>query len=152
MDKAVEEQTVLKKENIQERHKGKRERYNGKTKRRDWAPETEEAKRARLENPVERVKRRKALVLMGYSGVNYSGMQRNPDVPTIEEELLKAMLKHDWINEEGFKSPQQAFFQRAARTDKGVSAARQVVSLKLRKFRKKILLMSLKFSSHQLKM
>jgi tRNA pseudouridine38-40 synthase len=67
------------------------------------------------------VKRRKSLVLLGYSGVNYTGMQRNPDVPTIEEELLKAMLKNDWINEEGYKTPQQAFFQRAARTDKGVS-------------------------------
>lgn len=133
MEKAVEEQTALKKENTQERHKGKRERYNGKTKRRDWVQETDEAKKLRLENPVERVKRKKALILLGYSGCNYSGMQRNPDVHTIEEELLKAMLKHDWINEDGFKSPQQAFFQRAARTDKGVSAARQVVSLKLRK-------------------
>jgi tRNA pseudouridine38-40 synthase len=106
----------------------------GKVKRRDWVEETEEAKKARLEeNPVDRVKRRKSLVLLGYSGVNYTGMQRNPEVPTIEEELLKAMLKHNWINEEGYKTPQQAFFQRAARTDKGVSAARQIVSLKLRK-------------------
>jgi tRNA pseudouridine38-40 synthase len=62
-------------------------------------------------------------------------MQRNPDVPTIEEELLKAMLKNNWISEDGYKTPQQAFFQRAARTDKGVSAARQVVSLKLRKLK-----------------
>jgi tRNA pseudouridine38-40 synthase len=69
-----------------------------------------------------------------FSGVNYTGMQRNPDVPTVEEELLKAMLKHNWINDECYKTPQQAFFQRAARTDKGVSAARQVVSLKLRKW------------------
>jgi tRNA pseudouridine38-40 synthase len=73
------------------------------------------------------------LILLSYSGVNYTGMQRNPDVPTIEEELLKAMLKNQWISEEGYKTPQQAFFQRAARTDKGVSACRQVVSVKLRK-------------------
>lgn len=69
---------------------------------------------------------------LGYSGVNYNGMQRNPDVPTIEEELLRSMLKTNWITEEAYKTPQQAFFQRAARTDKGVSAARQVVSVKLR--------------------
>lgn len=32
-----------------------------------------------------------------------------------------------------FNTPQQLQFQRAARTDKGVSACRQVVSLKMRK-------------------
>ena len=134
MEKAIEEKVEQNNEVKQKRHKAKQEKYNGKAKRRDWIQETEEAKKLRLENPVtERIKRKKALVLLGYSGVNYSGMQRNPEVKTVEEELLKAMLKNDWINEEGFKSPQQAFFQRAARTDKGVSAARQVVSLKLRK-------------------
>lgn len=135
MEQAVEARSESNKEKNLERFKNRKERYNGKIKRRDWAPETEEAKKARLElnGEVDRVKRRKSLILLGYSGVNYSGMQRNPDVPTIEEELLKTMLKHGWINEESYKLPQQAFFQRAARTDKGVSAARQVVSIKLRK-------------------
>lgn len=59
-------------------------------------------------------------------------MQRNPGALTIEEELLKAMLKHKWITEEAFNTPQILMFQRAARTDKGVSACRQVVSLKMR--------------------
>lgn len=135
MEEAVEARSEKNKEKSREKFKNRKERYNGKIKRRDWAPETDEAKKARLEliGEVDRVKRRKSLILLGYSGVNYYGMQRNPDVPTIEEELLKAMLKHGWVNEEGYKLPQQAFFQRAARTDKGVSAARQVVSVKLRK-------------------
>lgn len=60
-------------------------------------------------------------------------MQRNPDVNTIEEELLKAMFKNKMITEDSFNQPQYAHFQRAARTDKGVSAARQCISLKLRK-------------------
>lgn len=68
---------------------------------------------------------------MGYCGANYYGMQRNPDVKTIEGELLGAMLKQKWITEEGHELPQQIQFQRAARTDKGVSAARQCVSMKL---------------------
>lgn len=132
MEKAIEEQVEKKQEKIQA--KTKKERYNGKFKRRDWIEETEEAKKARLEAfPPDRVKRKKALVLLGYSGVKYHGMQRNPDVKTIEEALQVVMLKHGWMNEEGFHNPQQAFFQRAARTDKGVSAARQVISLKLRK-------------------
>lgn len=50
---------------------------------------------------------------------------------TIEEELLLAMKKHAWISEEGYTAPQQAGYQRAARTDKGVSAARQCVSVKI---------------------
>lgn len=53
---------------------------------------------------------------------------------TIEEDLLSAMLKAGLINEEAYNLPQSIQFQRAARTDKGVSAARQIVSLKLRKY------------------
>lgn len=134
MEKAIEKKVEQIKENNQERFKRKCERYNGKVRRRDWVEETEEAKKIRLEtNPVERVKRKKGVLLLGYSGADYYGMQRNPDVKTIEGELLQTMLKHGWINEEGFANPQQAFFQRSSRTDKGVSAARQIVSLKLRK-------------------
>jgi len=133
MEKAIEKQVEQNKEKNEERFKRHREqRYNGKVKRRDWVEETEEAKRIRLEtNPIERVKKKKAVLMLGYSGASYNGMQRNPDVKTIEGELLQTMLKHGWINEEGFATPQQAFFQRAARTDKGVSAARQIVSMKL---------------------
>lgn len=68
---------------------------------------------------------------MGYCGKNYYGMQRNPGMKTIEEELLLAMKKHDWIPQEWYEAPQRAGFQRAARTDKGVSAARQCVSVKI---------------------
>lgn len=81
--------------------------------------------------PFERIKRKKMAMLLGYSGVNYYGMQRNPGVPTIEEDLLKALLEAKYIKEEDFTNQQNAQFQRSSRTDKGVSAARQVVSLKL---------------------
>ncbi|XP_037953471.1 tRNA pseudouridine synthase A [Teleopsis dalmanni] len=80
---------------------------------------------------ADRIKRKKSAILIGYSGVNYFGMQRNPGMSTIEEELFKVMLKHKWITEDGFEQSQNACFQRAARTDKGVSAARQVCSIKL---------------------
>lgn len=61
-------------------------------------------------------------------------ISRNPGVPTIEEELLKALFDAKYITEEDFANQQSAQFQRSSRTDKGVSAARQVVSLKLRKY------------------
>ncbi|XP_045779174.1 tRNA pseudouridine synthase A isoform X1 [Maniola jurtina] len=83
------------------------------------------------DKPFERIKRKKVAMLLGYCGVDYYGMQRNPGVPTIEEDLLKALFDAKYITEEDFTNQQNAQFQRSSRTDKGVSAARQVVSLKL---------------------
>lgn len=112
----------------------KRQKYDGRSKKRQWVfnRRDDNAKRVRTE-PEDRVKRRKYLLVLGYAGANYIGMQRNPDVNTIEEELLKALFKNNLITEDSFDEPQYAHFQRAARTDKGVSAARQCISLKLRK-------------------
>lgn len=110
-----------------------------KRKRRTWAEggKKDAEKKSKTEEesvvPFERVKRRKSLIVMGYSGVNYYGMQRNPGFSTIEEELLTAMKKCEWITPDSYDQPQWIGFQRAARTDKGVSAMTQCVSLKLRK-------------------
>ncbi|XP_034485200.1 tRNA pseudouridine synthase A isoform X1 [Drosophila innubila] len=101
----------------------------------DWKAKDEEdaangTKRAPFD-PADRIKRKKSAILLSYCGAKYFGMQRNPGMQTIEEELFKAMLKHKWITEDSFEQVQIACFQRAARTDKGVSAARQVCSVKL---------------------
>lgn len=71
---------------------------------------------------------------MGYSGQGYYGMQRNQQFRTIEQQLFKALFKADLASEEECDSPHTMFFQRAARTDKNVSAAKQIVSLKLCEF------------------
>ncbi|XP_012281540.1 tRNA pseudouridine synthase A isoform X2 [Orussus abietinus] len=78
-----------------------------------------------------RVKRRNYALLLAYLGKNYAGMQRNPGMKTIDEELINALLKADLITNEAFDMIQTIQYQRAARTDKGVSAVRQVVSVKL---------------------
>ncbi|ALC47188.1 CG4159 [Drosophila busckii] len=101
----------------------------------DWKTQDEEdaangTKRAPFD-PSDRIKRKKSAILLSYCGAKYFGMQRNPGMQTIEEELFKAMLKHKWITEDSFEQIQISCFQRAARTDKGVSAARQVCSVKL---------------------
>lgn len=74
-------------------------------------------------------------MLMSFSGANYFGMQRQKDwtIPTIEQELLQAMLKNKWITQKAYRSPWMIEFNRASRTDKGVSAARQCCSVLLRK-------------------
>lgn len=111
-------------------------RYDGRKKKRqwqggtDWNAEDPRPKQERTE-PFERVKRKKCALLLGYCGKNYYGMQRNPGMKTVEQELLLAMKNHEWIPEDWYESPQRGLFQRAARTDKGVSAARQCVSVKL---------------------
>lgn len=46
---------------------------------------------------------------------------------------MLALFKSKLITQEAFDQPQTIQFQRAARTDKGVSAVRQIVSLKMRK-------------------
>ncbi|CAK1594120.1 unnamed protein product [Parnassius mnemosyne] len=113
-------------------------RYKKRFMKRQWEDsnqgkkengETEEKKLC--EKPTERIKRKKMAMLLGYCGVDYYGMQRNPGVRTIEEDLLKALWEAKYITEEDFNNQQNAQFQRSSRTDKGVSAARQVVSLKL---------------------
>ncbi|XP_058060493.1 pseudouridylate synthase 1 homolog [Anopheles bellator] len=127
-DKKIEAQRRM------EAHQIKRsveQRYNGAVKRRKWQDPPADPEAVKNFDPASRVKRRKSVILLGYSGVDYFGMQRNPGTRTIEEDLLRAMLKQNWINDEGFRQPQQIQFQRAARTDKGVSAAVQVVSIKL---------------------
>lgn len=127
---SVIEENKAKAENKPQQWKGK---YDGRSKKRRWEfnRRDDNVKRVRTD-PEDRVKRRKFLLVLGYAGANYVGMQRNPGVNTIEEELLKAMFKNKLIVEEAFNQPQFIHFQRAARTDKGVSAARQCISLKLR--------------------
>ena len=61
-----------------------KEKYNGAVKRRKWEDLPEGGLNPNFD-PSERVKRRKSIILLGYSGVNYHGMQRNPDMKTIEE-------------------------------------------------------------------
>ncbi|XP_014203245.2 tRNA pseudouridine synthase A [Copidosoma floridanum] len=93
-----------------------------------------EAKKQKTENetvPFVRIKRRNFAMMLGYLGKDYYGMQRNPKIDTIEEQLIKAMYKANLITSEAVEVIQNINFQRAARTDKGVSAVRQVVSLKL---------------------
>ena len=77
-----------------------------------------------------RVKKRKIVLMMSYCGQGYFGMQKNAGMRTIEGDLLDALLKNNYIDEEGYQRPQAMSFQRAARTDKNVSAARQIISFK----------------------
>lgn len=77
------------------------------------------------------LKKRRCAVLMGFNGANYHGMQLNVGVPTIEELLMRALHKANMISDQNQMQPAKISLMRSARTDKGVSAAAQVVSVKL---------------------
>lgn len=87
-------------------------------------------------NPLPRSERRpkkKVACMIGYCGTGYNGMQiqNNPDVHTIEGDLFKAFAKAGAISPENADDLKKSGFMRAARTDKGVHAAGNVISCKL---------------------
>lgn len=71
--------------------------------------------------------------MIGYCGAGYNGMQiqNNPDVKTIEGDLFQAFVKSGAISAENSDDLKKNGFMRAARTDKGVHAAGNVISCKL---------------------
>ncbi|XP_056146436.1 tRNA pseudouridine synthase A [Lampris incognitus] len=82
----------------------------------------------------KKYQKKKVALLMAYSGKGYHGMQRNcgnNQFRTIEDDLVTALVKSGCIPENHGDDMKKMSFQRCARTDKGVSAANQVVSLKL---------------------
>ena len=75
--------------------------------------------------------KRKVALLLAYNGVGYSGLQKNPDVSTIEEVLEAAIHRAGGISAENFGTLQKVSWSRAGRTDKGVHALGQIISVKL---------------------
>lgn len=69
--------------------------------------------------------------MLGYSGTGYHGMQFNDSHKTIEGELFTALVAAGAISKANAADPKKSSFVRCARTDKGVHAAGNVVSLKM---------------------
>ncbi|KHN99736.1 tRNA pseudouridine synthase [Metarhizium album ARSEF 1941] len=79
----------------------------------------------------ERRPKRKVAVMIGYSGTGYKGMQVNGDEATIERDLFRAFIDAKAISKANADDPRKSSLARCARTDKGVHAAGNVISLKL---------------------
>ncbi|KAI9827933.1 MAG: hypothetical protein M1819_006876 [Sarea resinae] len=79
----------------------------------------------------ERRPKRKVAVLIGYSGSGYKGMQLNGAEKTIEGDLFSAFVAASAISKANADDPKKSSLVRCARTDKGVHAAGNVISLKL---------------------
>lgn len=102
-----------------------------------WEDGEHPAKKVKSDGDEERrgkLPKRKIVLLMAYSGKGYHGMQRNvgsSQFKTIEDDLVSALVRSGCIPENHGEDMRKMSFQRCARTDKGVSAAGQVVSLKV---------------------
>ncbi|KAF7563989.1 hypothetical protein G7046_g129 [Stylonectria norvegica] len=79
----------------------------------------------------ERRPKRKVAVMVGYAGTGYKGMQVNGNEKTIESDLFKAFVAAGAISKANADDPKKSSLVRCARTDKGVHAAGNVISLKL---------------------
>ncbi|TXT13262.1 hypothetical protein VHUM_00629 [Vanrija humicola] len=70
--------------------------------------------------------------MVGYCGTGYSGMQiQTHGSKTIEGDIFDALHKAGAVSDENFKDHKKVELQRAARTDAGVHAAGNVISLKM---------------------
>lgn len=75
--------------------------------------------------------KRKVAVLISYAGTGYKGMQINNHERTIEGDLFAAFVAAGLVSRANSVDPRKVSLSRCARTDKGVHAAGNVVSLKL---------------------
>jgi tRNA pseudouridine38-40 synthase len=69
--------------------------------------------------------------MIGYAGTGYKGMQINAIERTIEGDIFDAFVKAGAISKANADDPKKSSLVRCARTDKGVHAAGNVISLKL---------------------
>ncbi|KAK6205913.1 hypothetical protein LQW54_008105 [Pestalotiopsis sp. IQ-011] len=79
----------------------------------------------------ERRPKRKVAVMIGYAGTGYRGLQINHKEKTIEGDLFAAFVAAKAISKVNADDPRKSSLVRTARTDKGVHAAGNVISLKL---------------------
>lgn len=79
----------------------------------------------------ERRPKRKVAVLVGYAGTGYHGIQINHKEKTIEGDIFAAFVAAGAISKANADDPKKSSLVRCARTDKGVHAAGNVLSLKL---------------------
>lgn len=69
-----------------------------------------------------------------YDGQKFNGYARQPELKTVEEEIIKSLVKHGFIED-----TMDSFFRSASRTDKAVSALSNVIAFNTDVIKKRIL-------------
>ena len=117
-------------------HPSKKQKREKSLSRRQYAqavksvPKHKFEPREKKEGEVEEERRpkRKCAMVIGYCGTGYHGLQFNVGNKTIEGDLFEALVKAGAISKLNADDPKKISLQRAARTDRGVHAAFNVIS------------------------
>lgn len=113
------------------------EKKPARVRRRATKEEEEAAKERKAQKEAQgistlRYPKRQSALLIGFCGSGYSGMQIQPDgIKTIEGTLFNALVKAGAVSQDNADDPVKVNLARAARTDAGVHAAGNVVSIKM---------------------
>ncbi|TPX38144.1 hypothetical protein SmJEL517_g00141 [Synchytrium microbalum] len=89
-------------------------------------------------NKQQKLAKHRYAILFGYNGKKYHGLQMHDvsadakELKTIESELLKAMHTARLVSDENAESMKKISISRSARTDKGVSACRNLIAVKIK--------------------
>ncbi|CAM9524052.1 unnamed protein product [Scytosiphon promiscuus] len=75
--------------------------------------------------------KKRVALLIAYWGSDYQGLQINKGAKSIEAELELALYLAGSISKDNFGNPRKVSWSRSGRTDKGVHAAAQLISVKL---------------------
>jgi len=114
-----------------ERGEGKDKEVHGGSFTLEEVKDSDDWKRRILYEEGQCAKRKYALCL-GYLGTDFFGSQINPGFRSVEKEVERALLLAGGISEMNFGDLSKISFSRMARTDKGVHAVSQVLSMKLK--------------------
>eukprot|EP01080_Neovahlkampfia_damariscottae_P008865 gene8865-814_t len=83
------------------------------------------------ETKKQKLPKKKVVLVIGYNGSNYKGIQINPGQETIEKSVLEACIKIGAISEDNSNDYHKVKWARSSRTDKGVHALINLISLKM---------------------
>ena len=113
-----------------------KKKEESKDEKKEQPKEEEQKEKEPIKPSQEKIKlpKRKYAIIHGYFGQDYSGNTKNPGVHTVEEELENALYKEKFISPCNYGNLKKINWMRASRTDKGVSAIMNVVSVKLHKY------------------
>ncbi|AFN82851.1 pseudouridine synthase 2 [Encephalitozoon romaleae SJ-2008] len=73
----------------------------------------------------------RAGLLVGYDGSRYHGLQFNKELDTIEKRVVECLLQVEAISERNADDPKKIHIKSSSRTDKGVHAALNLISVKI---------------------
>ncbi|KAI6114821.1 pseudouridine synthase [Pisolithus croceorrhizus] len=113
------------------RNVGRRRGTRDITQASDNGPASPRGDQEEQKTKLLRLPKRQTALLLGFCGTGCNGMQIQPNLRTIEGVLFDALVRAGAVSQDNADDPVKVGLGRAARTDAGVHAAGNLVSMKL---------------------